>query len=171
MYWGSKTPEAACLMLVQRYDILWHFMTFHDILWHFKTFYDVLWHFMIFYDIIWHYMTIYDICSHLLTIQSKSQVQPLVGLALRLNCDKMWSNVIDFHKMSKIVESQHHSSQHHITLNLIYYHGDGMLLIVNKYCQSVGNVIKCYVMIWHHHAYVIIWHHITFHHIILHFQH
>ena len=67
-----------------------------------------------FLDILWHFMTIYDICSHRITIQSKSQVQPRVGLALRLNCDKMWSNFIHCHKMSKIVESQHHITLNHL---------------------------------------------------------
>ena len=86
MYWGSKVPEAACLMLVQRYDddvlcdetrefimkaraisihshqyyvtITWHFMTFQL---HHMTFIDITWHSMNLYDITWHSMNLYDI--------------------------------------------------------------------------------------------------------------
>ena len=49
MYWGSKVPEAACLMLVQRYYVIitWHFMTFQV---HHMTFFDITWHYMTFYD-------------------------------------------------------------------------------------------------------------------------
>ena len=119
----------------------WLWLWFHC---YFMTFYDFLWHFVMartFLDILWHFMTIYDICSHRITIQSKSQVQPRVGLALRLNCDKMWSNFIDCHKMSKIVESQHHSSQHHITLNHL------LELLECSICTLVWkDAVKCSVL-------------------------
>ena len=60
MYWGSKVPEAACLMLVQRYYVIitWHFMTFQV---HHMTFIDITWHSMNLYDITWHSMNLYDI--------------------------------------------------------------------------------------------------------------